>query len=258
MPGSAVRLALVEVAAQADVPVGEREHRLGLGEHAAGRGRSRAPPTARPGRRSGGCDRRWAATVTGGHAPPPPSSSARSPTTTSAPCSRSASACPTRLTPTTNPKPPARPACDAGQRVLEDRRLRRAPRRARAAPARNVSGLGLPGRWRSRATTGRRRARRTGRSSPVTCSTSRGVGARRDHRRAQPGLARRRAGSAPTPRTPPRRPRGSGAGRCRSCGCRGRCTVCASGGSSGSPSGRSMPRDRRKSRTPSARGLPST
>ena len=32
MPGQAVRLALVEVAAQPDVAVGQREQRLGLGQ----------------------------------------------------------------------------------------------------------------------------------------------------------------------------------------------------------------------------------
>ena len=39
MPGSAVRLALVEVAAQPDVAVGQREHRLALAERGPGRSR---------------------------------------------------------------------------------------------------------------------------------------------------------------------------------------------------------------------------
>ena len=44
----AVRLALVEVAAQADVPVREREHRLGLGEHVQVELGLAHAPTARP------------------------------------------------------------------------------------------------------------------------------------------------------------------------------------------------------------------
>ena len=60
------------------------------------------------------------------------SSSARSSTTTSAPCAFSASACPTRSTPTTIAELPGAPGFDARQRVLEDGRVRRARRRAPA------------------------------------------------------------------------------------------------------------------------------
>ena len=42
-----VRLPLVEVAAQPDVPVGQREHRLDLADRGPGRAAARAPPTAR-------------------------------------------------------------------------------------------------------------------------------------------------------------------------------------------------------------------
>src|SRR5829696_1013461 len=93
--GKPERLPLVEVRPQADVPVGEREHRLRLREHIeverllAHRPR-RDLEGAVPDHRS--------------------SSSARSSTTTSAPCSKSAFAWPTRSTPTTMPKSPARPA----------------------------------------------------------------------------------------------------------------------------------------------------
>ena len=91
----AVRLALVEVSAQPDVPVGEREHRFGLGEQfEMERGLAQRP----------GFDGE------GGVLDHESSSSARSETTTSAPCARSSSACPTRSTPTTQAKPPARPA----------------------------------------------------------------------------------------------------------------------------------------------------
>jgi hypothetical protein len=51
-------------------------------------------------------------------------SSARSSTAIVAPCARSSSAWPVRPTPTTKPKPPARPA-SRRQRVLEDRRRQR-------------------------------------------------------------------------------------------------------------------------------------
>ncbi len=103
------RLALVEVAAQADVPVGEREHRLGVGEAVEVQlGLAQRPGLGRE------------------HRALAHSSSSRSWTTRSAPCSASASACPTRSTPITTPKFPALPGLDAGQRVLEHRRLRRA------------------------------------------------------------------------------------------------------------------------------------
>ena len=87
-------LALVEVAAQPDVAVRQREQRLGLGEpvdvHALldqGPGLDGVPR------------RRRSST-----------SSARSLTTMSAPCSSSACGSPWRSTPTTRPNPPARPA----------------------------------------------------------------------------------------------------------------------------------------------------
>ena len=59
------------------------------------------------------------------------SSSARSETTRSAPCSRSASAWPTRSTPTTKPNRPGSPRLDPCERVLEHRRLAPAAPRAR-------------------------------------------------------------------------------------------------------------------------------
>ena len=93
------RLALLERAAHADVPVGQREHRL---VHAQ-RGVVQADLGQRP-----RFDRERRPPL--GHAPSPISSS-RSVTTTSAPCSFRAAACPTRSTPTTKPKAPARPAC---------------------------------------------------------------------------------------------------------------------------------------------------
>ena len=102
------RLALLERAAHADVPVGQREHRLVHRE----RGVVQADLGQRP-----RLDRESGPSL--GHAFSPMSCS-RSVTTTSAPAAASASACPTRSTPTTYPKPPARPACHAGDRVLED------------------------------------------------------------------------------------------------------------------------------------------
>ena len=93
--GQAVRLALVEVAAQPDVPVREREDRLRLREDAEIE--LGLPQRPRLDRERRVRDHRR-------------SSSARSSTTTSAPCSSSASRWPTRSTPTTKPKLPARPA----------------------------------------------------------------------------------------------------------------------------------------------------
>ncbi len=102
--GQTVRLALVEVAAPADVPVGECEEGLALrqpvdvqcalaqrpGLHGVGR-------VADHGRsfRAGGRE------VSRSRFPSRSVSSARSCTTVSAPCARSASACPVRSTPTT-------------------------------------------------------------------------------------------------------------------------------------------------------------
>src|SRR6185312_13017023 len=86
-------LALVEVAAHPDVAVGQREDRLGLGEHVEVQRRLAERP--RIDREVGVVDHR---------------SSLRSATTTLAPCCLRASAWPTRSTPTTYPKLPARPA----------------------------------------------------------------------------------------------------------------------------------------------------
>src|SRR5207247_7322367 len=85
-------LTLVEIRAQSDVSVRKCEHRLRLREHVEiEMGLAYRPRLDRVRRM---CDH--------------PRSSARSVTTTSAPCSRSAFACPTRSTPTTKPNAPAR------------------------------------------------------------------------------------------------------------------------------------------------------
>ena len=102
--GEPVGLALVEVAAQADVTVGEREDRLALRDHVQVEGVLGEGPGFS------------AVRLVRDHLsvfPSMPSGyrrSARSLTTTSAPCWRSASACPTRSTPTTSPNLPAWPA----------------------------------------------------------------------------------------------------------------------------------------------------
>ena len=103
-----VRLPLVEVAAQADVAVGQREDRLGDAEGLHVERRLAHDPRLDGERASRIRAHRFSS-----------NRSARSATTTSAPCSRSASACPSRSTPTTKPNPPARPGLDAGQGVLE-------------------------------------------------------------------------------------------------------------------------------------------
>ena len=76
--GQAEGLALVQVCAQADVPVGEREHRLGLGEHVEVEMRLAQGPGLH-------CERGMLDHDCS-------SNSDRSETTTSAPCARSASA----------------------------------------------------------------------------------------------------------------------------------------------------------------------
>src|SRR5690554_6743457 len=94
--GQRVRLPFVQVAAQTDVPVGKREDRLGVRQLIEIQLRlDNFPRRDRVGIR---LDHRSS------------SSSARSLTTMSAPPSRRASAWPTRSTPTTHPKSPARPA----------------------------------------------------------------------------------------------------------------------------------------------------
>ena len=89
-------LALVQIGPHADVPVREGEHRLGPGEHVEIEVRL----AYRPGLDGEG----------GPAVHPSSSSSPRSETTRSAPSRRSASLWPVRSTPTTKPKPPARPA----------------------------------------------------------------------------------------------------------------------------------------------------
>src|SRR3954466_4900161 len=139
--GQSGGLALVEVAAQADVAVGEGEQRLALGEHVEAQlGLAQHPRLDAEG---GVPD----------HPPAPPSSSssARSFTTMSPPRSRSASACPTRSTPPTTPNHPARPAPPPAP-PPPNTAARSGPTPTARAPARNVSGAGLPFRPCSRAT----------------------------------------------------------------------------------------------------------
>ena len=83
----AVRLALVQVPAPAEVAVRQREHRLRLGQHVQVQHGLPQGPGLHAERRL--LDHEWS------------SSSARSSTTMSAPCALRASACPTRSTPTT-------------------------------------------------------------------------------------------------------------------------------------------------------------
>ena len=130
--GQPVGLALVEVAAQADVAVGEREQRLALGEQLEPQARLAQGP--RLDAEGGVLD----------HAPASSSSSARSRTTTSAPCGAQGVGVADPVDADDAPEPARAAGLDAGDRVLEHGRVRRRPRRARRAPARNVSGAGLP------------------------------------------------------------------------------------------------------------------
>lgn len=106
--GEAVGFALVEVAAPADVAVGEGEHGLALRQQPEVQFALPQGPGLDPVRRMGY------------HAGSP--SSARSRTTMSAPWARRAALWPTRSTPTTYPKWPERPASMPHERVLEDGR----------------------------------------------------------------------------------------------------------------------------------------
>src|SRR5207253_1566775 len=136
--GQARRLALVEVCAQADVSVRQREHRLGLSERVElQRGLAQRPwlDGERRVLDHGAC-----------------SSSDRSFTTTSAPWARSAPAWPTRSTPTTRPKFPARPASTPASASSNTAASAGSAPSARA-PARNVSGAGFPSRCSRSAST---------------------------------------------------------------------------------------------------------
>ena len=151
-------------------------------------------------------------------------------TTTSAPCARSASACPTRSTPTTNPNSPCAARLDAGQRILEHGRLRRLDaERPRAGEIGVRRGLA-----RADARARRRRRRRRPRTGPRCRPRRARRGSWRSTRRtarAQPAPRDRLDVARPSPRTARRRARGSAAARSRSCGCRAR-------GSSRRPAGR--------------------
>ena len=85
-----------------------------------------------------------------------------------------------------------------------------------------------------------------------------GVGTRRHHGPPESGLLRRPAGSAGSPRTRARPRSGSAVERPRSSGCPRPFTVIAAGGRPAYLRAASIPRAVRKSRTPLARGLPST
>ena len=171
--GEPERLALVEVAAQPDVAVGEREDRLRLGEHVelqavlGDRPRLDAERRMRRSQQLGEVvdddvgavlEQRLALVraVDADHVPEVPRAARR----------------------------------DAGLRVLEHRGLRPARRRAASPPSRNVSGAGLPRRPSSSLTWPSTRSSKK-RSRPVASRTSRGVVARGDQRAAQAGVSRR-------------------------------------------------------------------
>src|SRR5581483_11377625 len=152
-PRQAVRLALVEVRAQPDVAVREREHRLGLREHVeVEAGLANAPGVDAEG---GVADHRL------------PRSSSRSSTTT-APWRRRASAWPARSMPTTKPKRPARPASTPASASSKTAASAASTPSFRAA-ARKVSGAGLPARCSCSATIP---SIRTSNSSSIPAATS--------------------------------------------------------------------------------------
>src|SRR5208282_423475 len=144
--GQPVRVPLVEIAAQADVPVGQREDRLALGEEIQVQFFLDEPPGLGPVR--GLLDHR--ASLSDG-----PSwwrSSDTSLTTMSAPCALSSAAWPTRSTPTTRAKWPAWPAATPAWASSKTTACAAGTWSASAA-ARKVSGAGFPRKARSLATT---------------------------------------------------------------------------------------------------------
>src|SRR5690606_27644930 len=120
-------LTLVEVAAQPEVAVGQREERLDLAQRVDVKALLAQAP---------GLDRQR---VTGHR------SSSRSSTTTSAPLARRSSAWPSRSTATTYPNLPARPAATPAMASSNTAASAGVTSRRRAA-SRKVSGAGLPGR----------------------------------------------------------------------------------------------------------------
>src|SRR5439155_26338877 len=127
-PGDPVRLPLVEIAAEADVPVREREHGLRLREHVQVELRFADAPRLDG---EGGVGDHFCS-----------SSSARSETTKSAPCSGRASRGPVRSTPTTKPKCPERPASTPAS-ASSTTAASAGWTPTSFAAARNVSGAGL-------------------------------------------------------------------------------------------------------------------
>src|SRR5579859_2952845 len=156
----AVGLALVQVAAQPDVPVRQREDRFALREQGGVELLLHEPPGLRPVRSM--LDH-WAPLSWS-------SSSATSCTTMSAPCSRSSAAWPTRSTPTTRAKPPARPAATPAWASSKTAAWC-AVTWSISAAARYVSGAGLPRRPRCLATTPSMRASNSP-AMPAESSTS--------------------------------------------------------------------------------------
>ena len=125
-------------------------------------------------------------------------------TTTSAPCSRSASACrPGRRRRRSRSARPARPRRPASASSKTAACAGSTPRARRAGEERVRRRLARPGAARRRRR--RRRRARRGRRSRPTSSTSRGVGAGGDDRAAQPGARDRLGRSATDPRRPRRR-----------------------------------------------------
>ena len=167
MPGEAVRLALVEVAAQPDVPVGEREDRLGAGQDVEVQAGSRtvhgSTSKAVDGWRSSpvrrlGAVRRTAAVVS--------SPSARAvgevvDDDVRAVLARERVGLADRSTPTTSPNAPARPASTPASASSKTAACAGATPE-RPAPARNVSGRRLAGQvLRSRDTPSTRASKRS-------------------------------------------------------------------------------------------------
>src|SRR5690349_38497 len=136
--GQPVGLALVEVAAQPDMAVGQREHRLRLRKQIeVERGLADAPRLDGEGLFG---DHRFG------------NNSARSATTTVAPLRRKASAWPTRSTPTTQPKFPRLPASTPAS--ASSKTAASAGFTPSNSPARrNESGAGLPSMCSSRIVT---------------------------------------------------------------------------------------------------------
>ena len=202
--GQAVRLALVEVAAQPDVPVGQREDRLRLGQHVQVEpGLPDVPRLDRVGAltnhaepRSGGEGRSRCGSAPAGRRR---RAGRRGPSTTmSAPCGAQLVGLPDPVDADHEAEAAGPAGGHPGERVLEDGGLRRVDAEQPGAGEERVRGAVCRAAPRARATSPSTRAS-SSRLEPGGGDHLAAVGAGRDHGPAQPGGGWPPAGSRTEP-----------------------------------------------------------